>query len=430
MPNIELVTAFNALNAGVPRLIKNNRIATFGDSRIELGWDKTVGSEGKYGRGIQFWCEVLTDARAEFRLSDDFGVGGNKTADMIARMGAVVANTASTIIVWGGTNDLAATSPQIPPTTTIANMTTIATALVAAGKTVIWIVETPRTGYSGSAARLLQVVDWQKTNLPALGVFVVDATEAIIDRTTSYNPRPAAFPDNLHPSADGAYCVAKVIAALLRQLLPSYDPLCYGAADSYDATDNPRGNLLVNGVLQGIGGSYQGATPTPTGDVANSMYLGGTDGAGMTLVGSKSVVGSREYQRIAFTGTPGGTNPQAQFYNLGTNAAGKVTAGQVVEGFARIDCAVSSKLVAVQLQVRAGVAGSFTYARSGIGGFNSGSVESYFPTEAWNGVIRTPKITIPSGCDSLILMASLYGYNARVLTADVGFANMTLRKVL
>lgn len=420
-------SALSAVAGGLVRarsLGRNRYIAGLGDSRMARGWTYATNDVRKNVNGLQYWTELLSGARVEFRPQDDFGVNGDTTTQVLARLDTALASTASTFMVLVGTNDRSAgmTAAQ-----TISNMIEIANRLVAAGKDVIWVAETPRVTISTEQNNYHQAVyAWQKTKLPDYGVRVADCTEAIVDKsnTSSWAPIQRKFEDQLHPTADGCFSMVRFgILPLIQQMFSPRDLLSYSGFDLYNSTYNLRGNLMANSVMGGTAGAKLG-TPTPTGDVADSYTVTPSTATGMTTVASKQVVGSRELQRIAFTGTGSSTNPSVELIQSGSAVNARIAAGDVIQAAVYVDSAANVDLKGLSLQLRAGVGGAFSFAVTG----QRETGARYMPLDAFSGVLLTPPLTLPVGVDELRVSMMISGYVGVALTSDIGFGNLRVWK--
>lgn len=193
------------------------------------------------------------------------GVGGNTTAQMLARYDDdIAANYANFdyLVLNGGTNDASAgTAPAV----SFANLMEICNRATDNGKPVALIGPWPRSDVSWNTAsgkRLIQLRDLlmnacYKTTRP---IYLIDAWPSLANPTSSSSD-PITSPirvlaDLTHGASGGMmHCFAPVAARAL-SFIPPRPSRMAGAADVYDATDNPYGNLLTNAsFLTTTGGS-------------------------------------------------------------------------------------------------------------------------------------------------------------------------------
>jgi lysophospholipase L1-like esterase len=137
------------------------------------------------GRGWYNWAEAFSGLR--FTLVRNAGVSGNTSAQMLARLQTdVLAYDSDWVWIGGPVNDI---SGDVASATTIANMTSILTAILATGRRVVLLTCAPSTSYSttGRKQALSDVNRWMRS-LPSTtrGVVVVDAQRVLVDPATGY----------------------------------------------------------------------------------------------------------------------------------------------------------------------------------------------------------------------------------------------------
>jgi lysophospholipase L1-like esterase len=227
------------------------------------------------GRGWFNWANSFLGQR--FDLVRNAGVGGNMSAQMLARLQSdVLAYDSDWVFVGGPVNDMAG---DVASATTIANMTAILDALALAGRRVLLLTAAPNTNYN-SAPRKQAVSDVNRwiRSLPYTrrGVVVADAHRVLINPATGW-PATGMAIDGVHFSDAGALRVGKVAADALSgavppiapPVVPVFDPRCLianpnfdtngsgwttvdtGVTVAYSAADNTWGNK-VTFTLSGI----------------------------------------------------------------------------------------------------------------------------------------------------------------------------------
>jgi hypothetical protein len=149
-----------------------------------------------------------------------------------------------------------------------------------------------------------------------------DTYEGIVNPTnTSYVPvgvfdgstKQSVTYDGLHFSTQGVFQFQDVFGNTLLNDLPTIKPKATNPADTWDATNNIRGNLLgTNGLML-----------SDAGGVATGWTLTNVNGSGM--VATPSRVASELYsgytmQKIAVAGTPSANNERVQFLYSIVNA--------------------------------------------------------------------------------------------------------------
>lgn len=333
------------------------QIACLGDSNSFLNW----GSNPSTGtaqinpptqgilqcRGYAFWAQTLCDARVEFPQALNFGVSGETSAQILARVDQAAAANADAVVVLAGTNDFG--TADLPYATTIANLTAIVTALRSRNKRVLLLTVPPRGHptshfFAGTAdpklLRLFAVNSWIKRIASQMrGVSVIDPWGDIADPASLYGDFRSGMVnvgDVTHLISASSYQIGKLLAAEFSRLYPPIDWLPKSNSDLYDAASNPVGALNSNAMMLGTGGTLSGTTPVPTGQVADGWTLSGSD-AGLTLAASKQAVGNVTWQRIVLGGLPGaGSDRIATLAQAISQSLGRTVAGEVLEGFARV----------------------------------------------------------------------------------------------
>lgn len=148
----------------------------------------------------------------------EHGVGGDTTAQMLARVGTVTALDVSYCVVLGGANDAAAGTGS---PTTIANLRDVLDALVAAD--IVPIVGTilPRSGISDPTEQetITGTNAWLRTTMLASypTAVLVDWNDEMNDGD-ELTPNAALFSDAIHPNAAGATVMAGVLDDVLATL--------------------------------------------------------------------------------------------------------------------------------------------------------------------------------------------------------------------
>ena len=187
----------------------------------------------------------------------------------------------------------------------------------------------PRGANSTAPATTIRLVNeynkilenYCKANFQDLTFF--DTYEGLVNPTnTSYVPigsltngstRESVTYDGLHLSTQGVFQFQDVFGNTLLNDLPTIKPKATNPADTWDATNNIRGNLLgTNGLML-----------SDTAGVATGWSLTRQNGTGMTFTPSR--VASELYagytmQKIAISGIPSASNERIQFSYSVTNA--------------------------------------------------------------------------------------------------------------
>ncbi|MBO1078101.1 SGNH/GDSL hydrolase family protein [Roseomonas haemaphysalidis] len=311
-------------------------MAVFGDSMTARSSAVNSTLTNLYNNGFDNWLRALSKQRLDFRAANNYGVSGNTTAQMLARVGDVVAAGLPVIRFLGGTNDANA---AVPLDTTLDNYRAIFAQLRAAPATQLIIVMAvmPRSFWQDTsqatpgAAKILQynsfLADYCATHSKML----------FVDTYAAWNngsgaPKAGFTDEGLHQTAAGAYAGAVPILAALNSRgllsgagwLSDINPLTL-----FDATNAPFGNKLLNPGLSGTAGTMAAGV---TGQVADSWQVTSTVTSGQTgtIVASKEAAtdGLGDWQVVTFTNRVG-SNEQVTLTQSVTDAS-KYAAGETV----------------------------------------------------------------------------------------------------
>jgi len=389
-------------NGGSLSLQKQTAII-FGDSITIQNWNSANFSNDAVG----YWTWAQMYLRQRFALIRNAGVGGNKTADMLARIQTdVIAYAPGWVIMESGINDV---TNDITAAATIANLTTMYLALAAAGIRVVCCTLTPSTNVN-TTARQQALYDVNRfirnyANMHT-GFVLCDWYTAMAD-PTSASPITNMTSDGVHPAVMGAYYLGRILAAALSSVSNDDAPLPWSNIDPRLIIPNPMmhgntGGLADSTVVQQVTGAV---TPTVV-----TTKVTRTDG----------VYG--EWQQVNASAAPGG-------WQLSQNGAIGFSIGDTVYGVAEV-------------QLDAG--GSFP-------GTNQESpmrlsLFCHTPsTEIWDGftnttdghwmapdypagqtfVLRTPQLVVPATTDKLYLRFQSYLLSANVRVGRMGIKNVT-----
>lgn len=293
-----------------------------GDSNTEYN-DTSVNRTNAYGYLRQ--AQAYSGYRFKFPYANNFGISGQNTAQIAARVGSVIASGAGYCVVLMGTND---------PTTGITdwrdswvNIKTTYDALIKAGIVVIAMCIPPRSVWSpitGSAItkgrlqyyQINQKIREYARSAPAGMFWVCDSDLSILDRTSA-NGDPlggAATPttqDGIHFANFGADLVGRDLAAVINKIIPPITSSRFSLADIYSATDNPLGNRMgTRGVMAGSSGT---AVNGVNGSVATGWSAQRITGSTLTATASlqpRPGLNGGQFQRLVLGGGTGGATTE------------------------------------------------------------------------------------------------------------------------
>jgi lysophospholipase L1-like esterase len=395
-----------------------NEVALYGDSRCNYSHIVTGSSTTLTGMGIAFWTQFLTRGRVQFPADLNFGVSGDTTTGTLARIAPVLACRAGTVILLVSTNDTAAGTPDLA--TRIANIQSMVTQLLAAGKIVIVVPELPRSASAFTGAKLqehLAISNFYRSLAATRGVYVADPWLDFVQQgDASALPISGLLYDGLHPAPAGAHYIAKAIAPIINQLFP--EPLYLlpsSTADVFSAT-NPRGMQNANPMMTAMAGTL-GANAT--GQVATGWVLS-TANATMSAVGSQVVSNGKTWQQITISGTPNAAGQDVYFRTALTPA--NFSPGDVIE-------------MACEMEVDAGAANiQFPEFKLSVGninafaGFATGS--GLCPNFAFSGVVRTPRMIVPATSTPAFLYVTFYTVSGATAALTARIGRVAVRKVI
>jgi lysophospholipase L1-like esterase len=324
----------------------------------------------------------------------NFGVNGDTTTQMLARIGPVLASAADTVIFLGGTNDY--NDGSVTLAQTLSNLAAIRDLILAANKRLIMIAELPRGDSTFTSFRLTTnlpkafavhqaILSWQGVYR---GLYVVDAWPSLgLYNSTTGDAIPGMLYDGLHQSPSGAYWIAKALQPTIENLFPPRPLSPASNSDQYDVTLNQRGCLNTNPMVDGTGGT---ASSGATGAVATGYTLFGE--TGVTVTGSKVTDGNGlVWQQIAISGTPSGASPFVELRQVLTLS--KFAAGDVLQQSLEVQVdAGGAGYTGLQNAILTIVGGTTTYAVDG-DQFNTAAIG---PSFAFSGVSLTPTVTLLS----------------------------------
>lgn len=332
----------------VPKIPGPPEVAIYGDSRAAQMSYNLTNHLTYSATGAAAWANVLSGGNFIFPADLNFGVTGDTTAQILARVGDVVASRAETVVYFGGTNDRNSNELQTAATT-IGNILATLNALLAAGKKVILCTDAPRGNATYSVYLLTtqqlryhqQVRRWTIETAGRIpGVTVVDLYPLLNDYTRTDGALPVVNTyDGAHLSPVGAAIAGAAIADALKKVYPN--KFYFGDADNanlYNATDNPRGNLINNGVMSGTAGTLDGASTGSLADSWTSTRDTAMNSGSVTSLFAKvartNPTGS--WQQVTLGGTSGATaDPNMEIYTSASNS--NFAEGDIVQAFCEME---------------------------------------------------------------------------------------------
>jgi lysophospholipase L1-like esterase len=363
----EAIDGVNVQLAAIPTIPKNT-VAIFGDSitwtygNVDDEWDSVNKISGVSSRCFITWANALLGQR--LNVIGNFGISGNTTTQMLARIDSVVALHPAYCIVLGGTNDVWDTDASV----TENNLLDIYQTLIGAGITVVAVTIPPSTWVTAVKQRVIAINAYIKGLRSSLKNYLVcDAYEAIVNPANDEPISGRTF-DGLHPNTLGGYSIGKALYNLLNPIIPALSPFM-GVNDTRNKYANP---YLLGGTT-----------------VATSWNVNGMT-AGKYTASKVARDGGLEWQQFNVSEI----ESNSFFYqvlNTGFSAGDKITAYVEYE----TDSGASS-------------VGHFGLA---LGFLNSGwesigkshgmcadnDFTDVFPADGHKGILRTSRVSIPTG---------------------------------
>ncbi len=406
-------------------------VAFTGDSRLARGFTTTANVYGTAANGLAPWIELLTGARVRCPFEYNFAVSGYTTSQCLTTLSNVLATDATFVVVLQSINDSKTSVANVELVKS--NLTTQINAIRASGKTAIVVCELPRGpsgAFTGSTlSRHLEIAAWLRQWHGTLGVHVIDAWDLVGDQTVATGAYQSGMSsDGLHPNAYADYLIATRIAQVINILVPPVNQLPPTSGDVYDAVECRHGNLITNGLMTGTAGTKS----ITTGNIADN-WTANSPNADMAVVGSKvtSSLSGRPMQQLAFTTTALGANRTFQMFNtpFSATAQASLSEGDIVEGICEYECdAGATNMLMLGLLLQFTVGGTAYHSR----GMDTPSFnpDCIMPAVAHNGILRTPRLTIPPGAITFGLAAiNVYALSGTTGGCTVRVGSVAVRKI-
>lgn len=257
------------------RLIRPGGLGSLlGDSNSAFAWTTSATAYQIVARSPSTFATQLLRKRLE--IVDNQGLPGSTSSDWQPEVAGVIAAGVDWVIYAGPTNDLTGgTNPYtltvIPYATSVANMKSHLTQLVAAGIAVIVTPIPPQASLSNAAATQWSLTNnWMKEYCRSnpIGLHFVDIAGVNLDPTSAVNTfKSARFQDSKHYANIGAYYAGKALFQALDALLPITDYLACSPGNAAGVVGTGGANsaptdanqLLANPLFNSVLGPGTGA---------------------------------------------------------------------------------------------------------------------------------------------------------------------------
>lgn len=371
------------------------------------------------------WAQALSGQRLYYDKDWNFGVGGDNTADLLARLDAVLEADTDYVFISIGGNDV--THP-LTLTQVCENLEEIWDRCYEAGKFVIASMLYPRgtatTWTSAHKAKSAAISNYIQQAKHRRKMFeVINPAPIFTDYSnTNGNSLAVMTTDGVHPGVYGAFTLGKSIAECFERLEPARPDLFDDYSNVYGAA-NPYGNLIPNGLLYGTGGSVGAGA---SGVIADSTAL--------IMAGSLPVVcskGVNEHgmptQKFTLSGSAGALGGQARVATAGD----VVVPGSQVEAFMRVKLVDTVGLAPPDLEVRViDSSDNSTYANAAKLTQQTALESMQLPDGSHELIFRTPRLDVPSNAASVQLIFTFGAYPSTPVSGTIEVSQVWLRTVM
>lgn len=376
------------------------------------------------------WARRYLADRIDLPGSRMWAVSGKTVAQVLSeQLPSALAADLDICFVHCGTNSLGGTTATI-----IADLTSIYAQLLAVGTLVVAIpIRAHKSPDSITGDNLLQmaainrfIAEYARTRP---GMLVVDANPGFLDFATG-DVKSTYLRDGIHDNLLSAKAMGRQVADVVSAVIPAWDDRFTHLGDTYDATKNPRGNLLLNGLMAGTAGSeVNGAT----GDTATSWRLGRSANSGtLTVAGSKTTHGTYATlakQRITVGGTA--TGPFAFLDQERTIAAMGVSVADVLQGEVEVDYNLTSAdFAGIALHVKAMDTGFATLAESYDGYYSASNGLMAAETSSAPLILRSDLVTVPANTVYVTVRVLLIAPSSGDPVGVIDVTRASLRKIV
>ncbi len=377
----------------------DSRIVYVGDSITAHQFTVSGGQYFYMTSGYASWANILSGHKFYQPIGGNKGVAGERTDQIIARLGAILALRPKVTVMLLGTND---TSQSIPEATIKRNLNIIYKALRSIGSKVVAITIPDRfapTALLSSANETIRqnVNSWILSNPDVISV------DSSMLNDASY------FSDGLHTNAAGAYLLGTAVAEKLNTLVEDTN---VGYQIDPEAVNN---YLLAGGTNNATSWSTQSGSA-----------------GGATVATSKVVEDGENKQLLTISGSYTGNLREAGLKQTYSNHT-YFQSGDTVEGiieFEVLEPLVNIKEFKLMLVI---FSASWANILAGTNGL-SGSVDQSLTIEPGRYVMKTPAIVVgdaavPAITETTILAGFVDAAASQPVNAKIKIHRIGSRKV-
>lgn len=351
------------------------------DATVYLGWEPTGAGTTRYFQGL------------------NAGVFGQTAQQILARKEFLTKYIdCDIVVVDAGTNDYGTDSKELIQQ----NREELASYFLEQGKVVILLPILARNtnvlpGGGATRARF----NWinQKSRdycRNRKNCYFFDWNEQWVDAASQYGTPVTGFSaDGTHFLPKGGEAVGKAFADFLKTILPAGQKRVVSPDDKWTATENPRGNILANPMLNGTGGTNGTGS---TGTVAANMLVERVTGTSTVVSSLEARANRGNWQVLTFT-LAGAAEDKFYFRPSTTDTPHTLTDQDWVQGSCEIETDAYAGYVGVSLLcLDLASGGHYSY---GMEVYNSGSANERWAAQARSGILLTPPFQIKTGSTAL-----------------------------
>jgi lysophospholipase L1-like esterase len=340
-----------------------------------------------------YWTHALNLLGGRMRFLSNLGVGGTTSTQALATVPAALALNPGFILENTGINDLGLGGGTVASIT--ANKTAIWNAIEAGGARPIASTITPLATYTGGEQAMLEAVNiWIRDQARVRKDLILIDPYACVVNPIGGTIQSALTSDGTHPNAVGAFLIGKQLAAALSPYLPPTNTeLCSSEGDST--------NLIATASRFATGGS--GAVNTDTaGHFSDHMSATTYSKEDRT----DGIAGAWQVFTVADGATAGGWL-QFNVAVGATVAIGDSVIASVEYDISSLDQAAAASSQGFNLRVQSyngSASANIIYDQYWINGTSAN-----MSAQPRAGVLRTPPIVVPAGCQILLVLIQMYG---------------------
>ena len=311
------------------------------------------------------WINLFTGYAAYRTPGYNCGISGGTAVQLLAQVGCVLALQPDFVVMDAGENNDVGGISCAAHTATVRQ---IYNAFLNAGIAVFKVGTFPRsspftftTAQANTAQCYNQEDAYFASEAGSRGFYFVPIDSVAVDPTTtgSWASPSGCLLDGAHPAQTCAKAWAQLVANQINTVIPQWRAPMFSNGDVYDATNNPYGNLLPNGLLAGTGGGLTNCTGTvPANTSLLTGGLGGAACAGTVSTGSDG----RPIATVTLSGTGTIACCAAIFYAQQATSLSNFNIGDTIQACGYIQMGANVGLIDAQILLHTTESGTgYTY---------------------------------------------------------------------